>query len=105
MTNKVGFWWSDKKCQKINVIEFEERLNSKGFQLIKLDLNAPLEPQGPFAAIVHKISDIMVKAQQNDKLAQIQIKHFEVSLRYHSLFIHYYLSFDSWLYYLFHRLL
>ena len=79
MSNKVGFWASDKKCLKINVSELEDHLRVQGFQLIKIDLNAPLEPQGPFAAIIHKLADVMVRAQQSDKLAQKQIQLFEVN--------------------------
>lgn len=83
MTLRVGFWWSDKKCQKINVNELEERFKLKGFQLIKLDLNLPIQPQGPFAAIIHKLSDVMVKAEQSDQLAQTQIDWFEEYVAQH----------------------
>ena len=78
MSDKVGFWLSEKKCHKFNVNELEECFRQKGYQLVKLDLNRPLEAQGPFAAIIHKLSDVMVRAEQSDKSAQIQIKLFEV---------------------------
>ena len=86
--NKVGFWWSDKKCQKINVAELEQAFRDKGFVLVKLDLTRPLQEQGPFAAIIHKLSDVMAKAELMDPSAQMQMKLFEVksitSYRYYS---------------------
>lgn len=77
MLSKVGFWWSEKKSQKISVNELEILFREKGYQLVKVDLNSPLEPQGPFEAIVHKLSDIVVKAEQSDQNASQQIKLFE----------------------------
>ncbi|CAG2102688.1 unnamed protein product [Medioppia subpectinata] len=77
MANKVGFWWSEKKCLKINVNELEDNFRARGYELIKIDLDSPIEPQGPFSAIIHKLSDVMVKAQQSDQLALKQIQHFE----------------------------
>ncbi len=78
MSSKVGFWWSEKKSQKIIVTELEALFKEKGFQLIKIDLNSPIEPQGPFVAIIHKLSDIVVKAEQSDESARQQITLFEV---------------------------
>jgi inositol-1,3,4-trisphosphate 5/6-kinase/inositol-tetrakisphosphate 1-kinase len=77
MSSKVGFWWSEKKSQKISVTELEALFKEKGFQLIKIDLKSPIEPQGPFVAIIHKLSDIVVKAEQSDESALQQITLFE----------------------------
>lgn len=76
--DKVGFWWSDKKCQKINVAQLEQCFRDKGFELVKLDLTRPIAPQGPFAAIIHKLSDVMARAERSDPSAQTQMKLFEV---------------------------
>ena len=78
MTKKVGFWWSDKKNQKVSSQDLEVLLKEKGYDFCKIDLDAPITPQGPFDAIIHKLSDIEVKRDQGDEQADLQIKSFEV---------------------------
>lgn len=80
LTKRIGFWWSDKKSQKLNTSEFKNILKSRGYELVKIDLDFPLESQGPFLAIVHKLSDIVAKADCNDPRAFKQVQAFEVRL-------------------------
>ncbi|XP_054153055.1 inositol-tetrakisphosphate 1-kinase-like [Oppia nitens] len=82
-SNKVGFWASEKKCLKINVSELDKNFAAKGFELVKMNLNEPIETQGPFAAIIHKLADVMVRAQQDDPLARKQIQLFEDYINNH----------------------
>lgn len=76
---KVGFWWSDKKAQRLSFEEFGRLLAARGLTPVKLDLDAPLEPQGPFELIVHKLSDVAAKADSGDVAAKMQVDAFEVS--------------------------
>lgn len=63
---RIGCWWSEKKSRKFNVQEFSDVCRTYGFELVKIDLNRPLEDQGPFIAIVHKLTDIILKAEMGD---------------------------------------
>lgn len=76
---RVGYWWSEKKSQKMNLAELARQFTEKGCEFVRLDLDADLEAQGPFDAIIHKLSDVMCKADR-DSLAAQQVKSFEVSV-------------------------
>ncbi|CAH0387313.1 unnamed protein product [Bemisia tabaci] len=56
----IGYWLSDKKSKKKNWLDFGQICRNHGFHLVKLDLNKPLEEQGPFSVILHKMTDILV---------------------------------------------
>lgn len=75
---RVGFWISDKKWKKLNVAHLERLLSERGHEVIRLDLEQSLEQQGPFGAIVHKVSDEIAKADQGDLSAQRRINAFQV---------------------------
>lgn len=58
MTNtkpRVGYWWSEKKSQKLNLAELARHFAEKGYDFVRLDLDTDLEQQGPFDAIIHKV--------------------------------------------------
>lgn len=78
---RVGYWWSEKKSQKMNLAELARQFTEKGCEFVRLDLDSDLEAQGPFDAIIHKLSDVMCKADR-DSLAAQQVKSFEVSLSF-----------------------
>lgn len=78
-SKRIGFWWSEKKSQKLNSTEFKNILKHRGYELVKIDLDFPLASQGPFLAIVHKLSDVAAKADSGDLKAKKQIESFEVS--------------------------
>lgn len=80
---RVGYWWSEKKSQKLNATELEILFAERDCQLVKIDLERPIEEQGPFSLIVHKISDILVKADQGDAAAKKAISAFESYVRKH----------------------
>lgn len=80
---RVGYWWSEKKSQKLNATELAALFAERQCQLIKIDLDRPIEEQGPFSLIVHKISDILVKADQGDATAKKTISAFESYVRKH----------------------
>ena len=76
---KVGLWLSDKKAKKLNLSLLEQLLRQRGHELVFLDLDKSLEQQGPFGAIVHKVSDEIAKADQGDVAASRRIRAFEVA--------------------------
>lgn len=75
--HRIGYWWSEKKAQKFNPIELTVLFAERNCEFVKLDLEKPIEDQGPFSLIVHKISDILVKADQGDIGAKKIINAFE----------------------------
>lgn len=86
MTNamhRIGYWWSEKKSTKLNISELETLLLKNDCQLIKIHLDRSLEEQGPFSVIIHKLSDIIVKADQGDANAKRAIQAFENYVRKH----------------------
>jgi UPI0000360E50 related cluster len=75
----IGYWWSDKKDLRINGNELKRLVGEKNFNLVKLDLHLSLEEQGPFLIFIHKLSDLIIKADQNDHKSSQIIHAFEVS--------------------------
>ena len=54
------------------------RLSSHKFHFIQVDLEKPLEEQGPFDLIIHKITDHMAAATDGDSQALKTMKGLEV---------------------------
>lgn len=73
----IGYWMSEKKSQKLNWKEFGNVCRKFGFDLVKIDLSYPLEDQGPFTVIIHKLTDVIAKAVQGDTNARDVIHRFE----------------------------
>ncbi|XP_051511835.1 inositol-tetrakisphosphate 1-kinase-like [Myxocyprinus asiaticus] len=61
---RVGYWLSDKKIKKLNFQTFVEMCRKQGIEMIQLDLSHPIEKQGPFDVIIHKLTDHIVEADQ-----------------------------------------
>lgn len=80
---RVGYWWSEKKSQKLSAIDLANLFAERDCQFVKIDLERPIEEQGPFSLIVHKISDILVKADHGDNVAKKTIGAFESYVRKH----------------------
>ncbi|XP_046382795.1 inositol-tetrakisphosphate 1-kinase-like [Ischnura elegans] len=79
----IGYWMSEKKSQKLNWKEFGNVCREHDFQLVKIDLLRPLEDQGPFSVIIHKLTDIIAKAVLGDDKARKIIQHLESYLDCH----------------------
>ena len=77
---KVGIWISEKKWKKLNITLLQSLLYTRGHELIRLNLDQRIEQQGPFGAILHKISDEIAKATHGDLVARQRIMSFEVSV-------------------------
>ncbi|XP_017538319.1 inositol-tetrakisphosphate 1-kinase [Pygocentrus nattereri] len=62
---RVGYWLSEKKIKKLNFLTFVDMCRKRGIEMVQLDLSQPLEQQGPLDAIIHKLTDHIVEADQN----------------------------------------
>ncbi|KAL7871648.1 hypothetical protein SRHO_G00066310 [Serrasalmus rhombeus] len=62
---RVGYWLSEKKIKKLNFLSFVDMCRKRGIEMVQLDLSQPLEQQGPLDAIIHKLTDHIVEADQN----------------------------------------
>ena len=80
---RVGYWWSEKKSQKLDANELKRLFAERQCELVKLDFDRHMDLQGPFHLIVHKISDILVRADQGDQIARKTISAFENYVRKH----------------------
>lgn len=61
----IAYWMSEKKIQKLNWTEFANVCRNHGYELVMLDLEKPLDLQGPFVLFLHKLTDIIALANQN----------------------------------------
>ncbi|XP_050923817.1 inositol-tetrakisphosphate 1-kinase isoform X2 [Lates calcarifer] len=73
---RVGFCLSDKKRRRMNLDAFADFCASHGVEVVEIDLAQPLAPQGPFDAIVHKLSDVIVEAEHDSQSQQL-LANFE----------------------------
>lgn len=78
--SKVGYWWSEKKSGRFNAAEFANILNKHGIEFVMLDLEKDLSKQGPLCAIIHKFSDILIRADSGDVKSQKIIHSLKVSI-------------------------
>ncbi len=46
--------------------------------ILQIDLLTPLADQGPFALIIHKLTDVITQAHLGDKTAQTMIANLQV---------------------------
>ncbi|XP_068220563.1 inositol-tetrakisphosphate 1-kinase-like isoform X2 [Palaemon carinicauda] len=73
----VGYWFNDKKCQKFGVEELETVCRRRDIKLVKLDMSSPLEDQGPFHMILHKVTALYAQALSDDPKAVAAVKMLE----------------------------
>lgn len=82
-SKSIGVWMSDKKSQKMNWKELAKACMSRGYTLLKLDLNRPLNEQGKIDVFLHKLTDVIAAADQGDFKASCIIKRVEQYLSNH----------------------
>ncbi|XP_019717094.1 inositol-tetrakisphosphate 1-kinase-like isoform X2 [Hippocampus comes] len=70
---RVGFCLSDKKRRRMNLDGFAEFCADHGVEVVEIDFTQPLEPQGPFDVIVHKLSDVIVEAEHDKQSKQLLV--------------------------------
>uniref|UniRef100_A0A8D3D6G5 Inositol-tetrakisphosphate 1-kinase n=1 Tax=Scophthalmus maximus TaxID=52904 RepID=A0A8D3D6G5_SCOMX len=71
---RVGYWLSEKKMKKLNFQAFAELCR---YVTPSLDLSQPLEEQGPLDVIIHKLTDLILEADQNDSQAVLLVQRVQ----------------------------
>lgn len=74
---RVGYWLSDKKMKKLNFQAFADLCRKRGIEVVQLDLSQPLEEQGPLDVIIHKLTDLILEADQNDSQAVLLVQRVQ----------------------------
>ncbi|XP_041942057.1 inositol-tetrakisphosphate 1-kinase [Alosa sapidissima] len=74
---RVGFWLSEKKMKKLNFLAFADMCRRRGIELVQLDLCQPLEDQGPLDVIIHKLTDLILEADQNHGEALVLLQRVQ----------------------------
>ncbi|NP_001279947.1 inositol-tetrakisphosphate 1-kinase isoform X1 [Callorhinchus milii] len=74
---RVGYWLSEKKIKKLNFQAFADLCRKKGIDVVQLDLVKPIEEQGPLDVIIHKLTDVILEADQNDAQSQELVQRFQ----------------------------
>uniref|UniRef100_A0A7M4FW10 Inositol-tetrakisphosphate 1-kinase n=1 Tax=Crocodylus porosus TaxID=8502 RepID=A0A7M4FW10_CROPO len=74
---RVGYWLSEKKMKKLNFQAFAELCRKRGIEVIQLDLTKPIEDQGPLDVIIHKLTDVILEADQNDSQSLELVHRFQ----------------------------
>jgi inositol-1,3,4-trisphosphate 5/6-kinase/inositol-tetrakisphosphate 1-kinase len=60
---KVGYWMTEKKYRRLHFEDFVSLCSNVGIDLVKIDFDRPLDEQGPFSVILHKLTDQMSRVQ------------------------------------------
>ncbi|XP_028994581.1 inositol-tetrakisphosphate 1-kinase isoform X2 [Betta splendens] len=74
---RVGYWLSEKKMKKLNFQAFADLCRKRGIEVVQLDLTQPLEDQGPLDVIIHKLTDLILEADQNDSQAVLLVQRVQ----------------------------
>lgn len=64
----------------IREVLFNPNPSSLLFISSQLDLSQPLEDQGPLDVIIHKLTDLILEADQNDSQAVLQLQRVQVCI-------------------------
>lgn len=79
----IGYYVTEKKNAKMNWSEFNNICRNHGFALVKINLQESLEKQGPFFAIIHKMTDVIVKSSMGDSEAVTAVNNVESYIKSH----------------------
>uniref|UniRef100_A0A8B9LVY2 Inositol-tetrakisphosphate 1-kinase n=1 Tax=Astyanax mexicanus TaxID=7994 RepID=A0A8B9LVY2_ASTMX len=74
---RVGYWLSEKKMKKLNFLAFADMCRKRGIEVVQLDLSQPLEEQGPLDVIIHKLTDLILEADQNDTQSLLLVQRVQ----------------------------
>uniref|UniRef100_A0A8C5LGN9 Inositol-tetrakisphosphate 1-kinase n=1 Tax=Jaculus jaculus TaxID=51337 RepID=A0A8C5LGN9_JACJA len=74
---RVGYWLSEKKIKKLNFQAFAELCRKRVIEVLELNLSRPIEEQGPLDVIIHKLTDIILEADQNDSQSLELVHRFQ----------------------------
>ncbi|XP_056666437.1 inositol-tetrakisphosphate 1-kinase isoform X1 [Monodelphis domestica] len=74
---RVGYWLSEKKMKKLNFQAFADLCRKRGIEVVQLNLSRPIEEQGPLDVIIHKLTDVILEADQNDSQSLELVHRFQ----------------------------
>ncbi|XP_020855943.1 inositol-tetrakisphosphate 1-kinase isoform X1 [Phascolarctos cinereus] len=74
---RVGYWLSEKKIKKLNFQAFADLCRKRGIEVVQLNLSRPIEEQGPLDVIIHKLTDVILEADQNDSQSLELVHRFQ----------------------------
>ncbi|XP_075470607.1 inositol-tetrakisphosphate 1-kinase isoform X1 [Ascaphus truei] len=74
---RVGYWMSEKKIKKLNFQAFADLCRKRGVEVIQLNLAKPIEDQGPLDVIIHKLTDVILEADQHDSESVQLVQSFQ----------------------------
>ncbi|XP_028915635.1 inositol-tetrakisphosphate 1-kinase [Ornithorhynchus anatinus] len=74
---RVGYWLSEKKIKKLNFQAFADLCRKRGIEVVQLNLTKPIEEQGPLDVIIHKLTDVILEADQNDSQSLELVHRFQ----------------------------
>ncbi|CAH3111869.1 unnamed protein product [Porites lobata] len=80
---RVGFLVSQRKMRKSIFDTFALLCEKTGIDLVEVDMDRPLEEQGPFDLIIQKLTDYMAAAIDGSQDAMKTLKRLEIYIKDH----------------------
>ncbi|KAM4662953.1 inositol-tetrakisphosphate 1-kinase [Discoglossus pictus] len=80
---RVGYWMSEKKIKKLNFQAFADLCRKRGIEVIQLNLAKPIEDQGPLDVIIHKLTDVILEADQKEIESVQLVQRFQDYIEAH----------------------
>ncbi|ORX44524.1 inositol 1, 3, 4-trisphosphate 56-kinase [Piromyces finnis] len=74
---KIGYVFTEKKIKHQGIQQFIDYSRAHDFDIDAINLNIPIESQGPYDCIIHKITDLISKANNGDTEIKKQVDNFE----------------------------
>uniref|UniRef100_UPI00358F7273 inositol-tetrakisphosphate 1-kinase-like isoform X1 n=2 Tax=Myxine glutinosa TaxID=7769 RepID=UPI00358F7273 len=78
---RIGLWISKKKMKKFAFGVLAEACRNRRLELVEVDGSRSLWRQGPFDVLVHKLTDVMIGAQQGIPEDRTMMQHVEEFLQ------------------------
>lgn len=72
---RVGYIFTKKKLSRSGMQNFDIYAKKYNIDIFMIDLDIPLEKQGPFDCIIHKLTDLIAQADGGDEIAIKQVKN------------------------------
>jgi len=82
-TLRIGYIFTQKKLNRSGFLGFAEYAKAHGIIFFPIDLSRPLEDQGPFDAILQKVTDLFYEAQQGDQQCLSYVNNLKAYLQSH----------------------
>jgi len=76
-TYKIGYVFTEKKIKHQGIQEFIDYSRERNFDINPINLSIPVESQGPYDCIIHKITDLIAKAENGDEEVKKQVDNFK----------------------------